>query len=257
VSLTAAACAVLQAAEPDKKCALAASMAVAWADGTISQIGCAEPPARPARPARPALVAPREVQKRRRHGRGRFALLHAIAHIELNAIDLAADMLARFAAGAPQGFCDDWVRVAAEEAKHFGLLLQRLAALGGAYGDLPAHDGLWQAAEATADDVLARLAVVPMVLEARGLDVTPGMIADLERSGDEESATVLRLIYEEEIGHVAAGNRWFRHFCAARGLDADSHWRAMVRERFKGALKPPFNTEARARAGMPEALYSP
>lgn len=257
MSLTAAACAVLLSPEPGEKCALATTMAAAWADGTISQIGSAEPPERPARPARPALVAPREVRKRRRHGRGRFALLHAIAHIELNAIDLAADMLARFAAGAPRGFCDDWVRVAAEEAKHFGLLAARLAALGGAYGDLPAHDGLWQAADATADDMLARLAVVPMVLEARGLDVTPGMIADLERSGDEESAAALRVIYEEEIGHVAAGNRWFRHFCAARGLDADSHWRALVAQRFKGELKPPFNTEARARAGMQPALYSP
>jgi uncharacterized ferritin-like protein (DUF455 family) len=257
VSLTAAACAILRAAEPAEKCALAAGMAAAWANGELSQTGNAVPPARPARPARPALVAPRDVRKRRRHGRGRFALLHAIAHIELNAIDLAADMLARFAAGAPAAFCGDWVQVAAEEAKHFGLLAERLAALGGTYGDLPAHDGLWQAAEATADDVLARLAVVPMVLEARGLDVTPNMIADLERSGDEDSAAVLRLIYEEEIGHVAAGNRWFRHFCAARGLDADSHWRSLVTQRFKGELKPPFNTEARAQAGMQPALYSP
>jgi len=256
VSLTAAACAILHAAEPAGKCALAATMAAAWANGTIPQIGNASPPARPARPSLPQLVPPREVRKRRRRGRGRFPLLHAIAHIELNAIDLAADILARFAPEAPRAFCDDWVRVAAEEAKHYGLLVERLAALGGVYGDLPAHDGLWQAAEATADDVLARLAVVPMVLEARGLDVTPGMIADLGRGGDEESAAVLQLIYEEEIGHVAAGNRWFRHFCAARGLNADSHWRTLVAERFKGELKPPFNTEARSRAGMPAALYS-
>ncbi len=256
MSLTAAACAILRAPEPAEKCALATTMAAAWADGTLARIGSARPPKRPARPSQPQLVAPREVQKRRRHGRGRFALLHAIAHIELNAIDLAADMLARFAPLGPRGFGDDWVRVAAEEAKHFGLVVERLVALGGAYGDLPAHDGLWQAADATADDVLARLAVVPMVLEARGLDVTPGMIADLERSGDEESAAALRVIYEEEIGHVAAGNRWFRHFCAARGLAADSHWRALVEQRFKGELKPPFNTEARSRAGMEPALYS-
>ena len=256
MSLTAAACAVLRAAAPAEKCALAAALAKDWAHGDIAEIGGAQPPDKPARPTRPQLVAPRQVKKRRRHGRGRFVLLHAIAHIELNAIDLAADMLARFAPLGPPTFCDDWVRVTAEEAKHFGLLSERLLALGGTYGDLPAHDGLWQAARATADDVLARLAIVPMVLEARGLDVTPGMIDDLNHGGDGESATVLRLIYEEEVGHVAAGNRWFRHFCAARGLDAESHWRTLVAERFTGEVKPPFNTEARARAGMRPDFYT-
>ena len=173
-------------------------------------------PQRPARPERPALVAPRGVKKRKVTAaiEGRVALLHALAHIELNAIDLAADLLGRFTAPAPT-FADDWVRVLDEESKHFLLLSERLAALGGSYGDLPAHDGLWQAAEATAHDLLARLAVVPLVLEARGLDVTPTMIAKLDAVGDSESAAVLRIIYADEIGHVAIGRRWFESEAAA------------------------------------------
>ena len=158
--------------------------------------------------------------KRRAFGSpaGRIALLHALAHIELNAIDLGWDIVARFSSEAlPRAFFDDWVGVASEEAVHFELLARRLGDFGARYGDLPAHDGLWEAAAATADDLLARLAVVPLVLEARGLDVTPEMAARLERVGDPESAALLRRIYRDEIGHVAAGVRWFDRLCRRPG----------------------------------------
>lgn len=188
----------------------------------------------------------------------RIALLHGVAHIELNAIDLAWDLLARFADHAPpRAFFDDWVGVAAEEAKHFALLAARLAALGAAYGDLPAHDGLWEAAEATAGDLLARLAVVPLVLEARGLDVTPAMIARLEKAGDHQSAAGLEIIYAEEIGHVAIGHRWFAHFCAEAGLATEPTYHRLVRQYFRGALKPPFNDAARQAAGLSAGYYEP
>jgi uncharacterized ferritin-like protein (DUF455 family) len=189
---------------------------------------------------------------------GRIALLHALAHIELNAIDLAWDLVARFAgAGLPRGFFDDWVAVAAEEACHFELLGDRLAELGAGYGDLPAHDGLWEAAAATADDLLARLAVVPLVLEARGLDVTPQMAAQLERVGDAESAVILHQIYRDEIGHVATGLRWFDRLCLTRGLNPEAIFQERVRRFFKGNLKPPFNHQARAAAGFPRDYYEP
>jgi uncharacterized ferritin-like protein (DUF455 family) len=223
-------------------------------------VGHTAPPSRPARPARPLLRPPKELPKRRAFGSpaGRIALLHALAHIELNAIDLAWDIVARFAGEAlPRRFFDDWVGVAAEEASHFELLTQRLADFAAGYGDLPAHDGLWQAAEATADDLLARLAVVPLVLEARGLDVTPQMAARLERVGDRQSAAILLRIYREEIGHVAVGMRWFDRLCRARGLIPEKVFLERVRRCFRGDLKPPFNHEARAAAGLPSNYYEP
>ena len=189
---------------------------------------------------------------------GRLALLHALAHIELNAIDLAWDLVARFtAADLPRDFYDDWVGVAAEEAKHHALVAARLAALSAAYGDLPAHDGLWEAAQVTAHDLLARLAVVPLVLEARGLDVTPAMIERLGRFGDAESAAVLQVIYDDEIGHVAIGRRWFDWVCARRNLPPAATWQELVRRHFKGALKPPFNRAGREAARLPAAFYEP
>ena len=189
---------------------------------------------------------------------GRVALLHAIAHIELNAIDLAWDIVARFAdQDLPHAFFDDWIAVAAEEAEHYALLSARLGDFGAAYGDLPAHDGLWEAAELTAHDLLTRLAVVPLVLEARGLDVTPDMILRLDRVGDPESANILRRIYEDEIGHVATGRRWFEEICALRGLPAVETWQRLIRDHFKGTLKPPFNDEARASAGFDARYYQP
>jgi uncharacterized ferritin-like protein (DUF455 family) len=196
--------------------------------------------------------------KRRGGSGGRVALLHALAHIELNAIDLAWDIIARFADDAlPRAFYDDWVGVAEEEARHHALLAERLAALGAAYGDLPAHDGLWQAAQATAHDLLARLAVVPLVLEARGLDVTPAMIERLNRFGDAPSAAVLQVIYDDEIGHVAIGMRWFAWLCAERGAEPVATYQNLVRRHFKGALKPPFNRSGRDAAGLAEHYYAP
>jgi uncharacterized ferritin-like protein (DUF455 family) len=230
-----------------------------WKTGAI-EIGDVAPPPRPARPDRPPLLPPKAMPRRRNFGSlaGRTALLHALAHIELNAIDLAWDVVSRFrGAGLPREFFDDWVGVAAEEATHFGLLTARLADLGAAYGDLPAHDGLWEAAEATADDLIARLAVVPLVLEARGLDVTPQMALRLERAGDEESAEILHHILADEIGHVAVGFRWFAHLCRARGLDPESAFRDAVRRSFRGELKPPFNRAARTAAGFPAQYYEP
>jgi len=258
-SLAAGAVEILGSPEPADKVALSRALARAWREGRLA-VGRAVAPARPARPLRPQLLPPRDMPKRRTFGSpaGRIALLHALAHIELNAIDLAWDIVARFCGEAlPRGFFDDWVGVAAEEAVHFDLLVQRLADFGACYGDLPAHDGLWESAAATADDLLARLAVVPLVLEARGLDVTPERAATLDRVGDPESAAVLRRIYRDEIDHVAAGVRWFDELCRARGLIPDETFQQLVPRYFKGELKPPFNHEARAAAGFPARYYEP
>jgi len=198
--------------------------------------------------------------KRRHFGSraGHIALLHALAHIELNAIDLAWDIVARFAgSGPPRAFADDWAGVAAEEAEHFALLAVRLEALGGEYGELPAHDGLWEAAAVTSHDLLARLAVVPLVLEARGLDVTPAMIVRLDRAGDADSASVLDRIYRDEIGHVAVGARWFQRLCRDADLDPAATFQDRVRQYFRGALKPQFNRAARDAAGFPAGWYKP
>lgn len=259
-NLAAAAVSVLSTADARAKAALSRRLAAAWRGGALAIGGTARPPARPARPAKPELRQPRDMPRRRlgKGPNGRIALLHALAHIELNAIDLAWDILARFPEEKlPRAFTDDWVKVADEEAKHFDLLAVRLAELGATYGDLPAHDGLWQAAQDTAGDLLDRLAVVPLVLEARGLDVTPAMIERLEAAGDDESAAALKVIYRDEIGHVTIGKRWFDHLAAERGLNPETAWQAAVRLHFKGALKPPFNAAARDAANFPESFYGP
>jgi uncharacterized ferritin-like protein (DUF455 family) len=247
--------AVLKTAEPEAKAGAARELARRWREGSLAVAG-AEPPERPARPDRPRLTRPGDMPKRRALStvNGRVALLHALAHIEFNAIDLAADIVARFA-GQPRAFYDDWIKVADDEARHFLMLRNRLHDLGADYGDLPAHDGLWEAAQDTADDLLARLAVVPLVLEARGLDVTPAMIERLDKAGDGESADILRIVYREEIDHVAAGARWYLTECKRRGLDPATTWRRIVAERFKGHLKPPFNDAARQTAGLPADFY--
>ncbi len=256
--LAAAAAGVLVASDPAEKIARAHAMATDWSARRIAGIGWADPPGHPARPARPVLRPAREMARRGRSAAGRNALLHAIAHIELNAVDLACDLIARFAGhDLPRGFFDDWVSVADDEARHFAMLRDRLAALGAAYGDLPAHDGLWEAAATTAHDLSARLAIVPLVLEARGLDVSPAMIDTLRRAGDEASAAALETIYREEIGHVAIGRRWFLHVCAIRGEVAAPAFHRLVRAHFRGRLKPPFNDRARAAAGLDPGFYRP
>ncbi len=259
-SLSAAARAVLLEPLPDEKVALSHKALALWRGGKLSPTDAAiVMPVSPALPAAPLLLTPRHLPRRRSGGlRGRIALLHAIAHIELNAINLAWDLIGRFGAvfDWPTEFFDDWVSVADDEARHFTLLEARLAELGVAYGDLSAHDGLWQAAAETALDPLARLAVVPMVLEARGLDVTPAMISRLRRAGDNESANILEIILNEEIAHVAAGRRWFAHLCRARDLPEAATWRTLVAKHYRAELKPPFNVAARRAAGMPTELYA-
>jgi len=257
-TLARASCAVLNAAAPAEKVALSHRVADAWRNGIMTEIGTAIPPDRPARPEKPELKDPREMPRRRGAGSlaHRVALLHAVAHIELNAIDLAWDLIARFAsADLPREFYDDWVAVADQEATHHALVSARLEALGSAYGDLPAHDGLWQAAQATAHDLLARLAIVPLVLEARGLDVTPEMIEKLRRQDDVASVAALETIYREEVEHVAAGQRWFRFECERRGMEPVATYRELVRRYHRGGLKPPFNRAARDKAGFESAFY--
>lgn len=182
-------------------------------------------------------------------------MLHALAHIEFGAINLAFDMAGRFGADFPTQFVDDWLSVGADEAMHFALLDRRLRALGSGYGAMPAHDGLWEAAEETAHDVRARLAVVPMVLEARGLDVTPATVERFEAAGDMRSARILERIYTDEIRHVSIGTKWFLICCA----ETDSHpirtWKSLIKLHFRGELKPPFNDSARSKAGLTQEFY--
>ena len=250
---------VLLTADPHAKAVAAKSMAAEWRQGVLTD-DAVVPPSRPARPERPELLPPKAMPKRTYSGlAGRVALVHALAHIELNAIDLACDILYRYYASdsPPRDFLDDWVKVADDEALHFELLSELLVELGATYGELPAHDGLWQAADKTAHDLLARLAIVPLALEARGLDTTPSTVEKLRRGGDARTAEVLDIIYRDEITHVAAGVRWFRHFTEQRGLESAPHYRLMLARYFPGGLMPPFNHAARAEAGMPQEWYEP
>lgn len=259
VSLAEAARSVLLCGDADGKARLAREVAARWRAGHLVAGTVVPMPDRPNRPERPQLLLPRDMPRRSFKGeRGRIALLHSLAHIELNAIDLAFDLAGRFAdAALPKEFFDDWIGVGDDEARHFAMLQARLAAHGATYGDLPAHDGLWQAAEETRHDLMARLAVVPMVLEARGLDVTPAMIGRLTAAGDHESAKVLETIYTEEQDHVSAGARWFSFLCRGRNVEPETTFHALVRRYFRGALKPPFNDRARAAAGIPPGFYVP
>jgi uncharacterized ferritin-like protein (DUF455 family) len=256
-TVAAAARSVLLAAEPRAKMRAARAAARAWRRGELAHEFDLEMPGSPARPGRPQLLPPSQMPKRGRGGseRGRIAMLHALAHIEFSAIDLAFDLAGRFGASFPRAFVDDWFSVGSDEAMHFAMLDRRLKALGSAYGDLPAHDGLWEAAAATAQDPLARLAVVPMVLEARGLDVTPAAIARFEGAGDARSAAILGRIYRDEIRHVAAGSKWFRWGCESHRIAPVATWKRLVGAHFKGALKPPFNDSARDEAGLSRDYY--
>ncbi|WP_395067515.1 ferritin-like domain-containing protein [Paraburkholderia silvatlantica] len=207
----------------------------------------------PGRPAAPSLVEPRELQRRSMSTpQGRVVLLHALAHIEFNAINLALDAVWRFPA-MPDAFYADWLKVAAEEAYHFSLLRARLADYGHAYGDFPAHNGLWEMCERTSADVLARMALVPRVLEARGLDASPPIRARLKQAGDDQSAAILDIILRDEVGHVRIGNHWFRHLCEARDLDPHAAWLALARQYHAPRMRGPFNFEARRSAGFDAA----
>lgn len=254
---------VLTTADGRAKAALGRAHAAAWfaarAAGSPLPIGQATPPLHPARPERPELLSPRDVPRRRPGSpTGRIALLHALAHIELNAVDLHWDILARFTGHPmPMGFYDDWVKAADDEAKHFNLICDCLEAMGSFYGAMPAHAGMWRAAEDTVDDLPGRLAVVPMVLEARGLDVSPGMIALFAKAGETRALAALEVIYAEEVAHVAYGSKWFNWLCGRAGDDPKEAFHSLVRRYFHGALKPPFNEEKRAEAGLPPDFYWP
>jgi uncharacterized ferritin-like protein (DUF455 family) len=207
----------------------------------------------PGRPPRPRLVPPGQVPRRTPFtAEGRAALLHAVAHIEFNAIDLALDVVWRFP-GLPEACYRDWLRVAAEEALHYALLAEHLATLGHAYGDFDAHDGLWAMAEKTAADPVARMALVPRTLEARGLDATPPMQARLARAGDQRAVQILDVILRDEVGHVAIGNRWYRWLCEREGLDPLAHYAVLAARHGAPRPKPPFNLDARRRAGFTAA----
>jgi uncharacterized ferritin-like protein (DUF455 family) len=213
----------------------------------------AEPPGIPGRPERPALVVHTRIKTRSAMTcEGRAALLHALAHIELNAIDLALDIVWRFA-GQPEPFYRQWLQVAREEALHFELLRDHLAALGHRYGDFDAHDGLWQMAERTRHDLLARLALVPRTLEARGLDASPAVKAKLLAAGDVRGGEILDLILRDEIGHVAVGNHWYRWLCTQRGLDPLATYAELAARHGAPRLRGPFNLDARRAAGFDEA----
>ena len=201
-------------------------------------------------PSKPELVDPSKVKRRRLGSEaGRAALVHAVTHIEFNAINLALDAVYRFR-DMPRQFYLDWVSVAADEARHFQLLAARLQEMGFSYGDFPAHNGLWEMAQRTADDCMKRMALVPRVLEARGLDVTPGMIERLKAVGDDETVRILTIILEEEVRHVEIGTHWFRVCCDQRGLEPESTFLALLKEHFAGSLRGPFNIPARMQAGF-------
>lgn len=249
----AAARACLDAQAVPAKIALTHQYAAAFSAGQLAidpQAPAPVPIAMPGRPARPRLVHPRDLPRRGLGSvAGRAAFIHAIAHIELNAVDLAWDAVYRFR-GMPDAYYADWVRIADDEARHFMLLHGRLRALGYDYGDFDAHNGLWEMCEKTAYDGMARMALVPRVLEARGLDVTPGMIVKLRGLGDEATVRVLETILAEEVAHVAAGSRWFRWHCARAGVSPEETFRTLLAGYARAVLRAPFNLDARAAAGF-------
>lgn len=241
-------------ADPETKAAQARSLLENLDLETLDMLdmheAIAAPPHLPGRPEAPRLVSPKLVPTRTPFTpQGRAALLHAIAHIEFNAINLALDAAFRFA-GMPTAFYTDWPRVAAEEATHFQLLHAHLQTLGHRYGDFDAHDGLWTMAQRTADDITARMALVPRTLEARGLDATPPLQAKFAKAGDTRAVEILETILRDEVGHVAIGNRWYAWLCAREGLDPVSHYAVLTARHEAPRLRPPFNLGARRAAGF-------
>lgn len=257
-SVAEAARAVLDAGAPLAKIKAARAAARDWRLGRLDHRFDVAMPDRPARPAQPELLPPNRMPRRGKGGseRGRVALIHALAHIEFTAIDLAFDAVGRFGGEFARRFTDDWMKVGADEAMHFALLDRRLKQLSSHYGAMPAHDGLWDAAAATAHDSLARLAVVPMVLEARGLDVTPSMIERFDAVGDRATAAILRRILTDEVTHVRAGTLWFESACREQNINPETTWRDLVRTHFRGLIKPPFNDSARDSAGLTRGYYA-
>ena len=242
--------AVLLTVDPWRKAALARGLDPI--DGVGADEAIAEPAGIPGRPERPEMVAHTAVPQRSvKSPEGLAALMHALAHIEFNAINLAADLTWRFP-GMPDEFYLDWMKVAREEAYHFGLLSDRLVELGFAYGDFPAHDALWTMAEKTKHDLLARIALVPRTLEARGLDASPAIRNKLVSVGDRRGAEILDIILRDEIGHVAIGNHWYGVLCAERGLDSVATYARLAEEHGAPRLRGPFNLAARRAAGFTE-----
>ena len=246
----------LQLTEPEAKCQAVQAL---WAERAHTPLApgatLTPPPGQPlpGRPERPRLIPPGEVPTRSPYTpEGRAALLHAICHIEFNAINLALDAVWRFA-GMPEAFYEDWLQVACEESQHFEMLHQQLQAMGWRYGDFEAHDGLWEMCEKTRDDITARMALVPRTLEARGLDATPLIQARLRKVGSPDALRIcdcLDVILRDEIGHVAIGNRWYHWLCERQGLAPLAHYKALVRQHRAPRLRPPFNTPARQAAGF-------
>jgi len=244
----------LQATDPDEKCRLTYQLATAWRQGelSLSDTPPVEPIGDAGHPDKPELVAPRDVPRRSINtAQGRIVLAHALAHIEFNAINLALDAVYRFR-DMPDDFYSDWIRVADEEASHFALLVSYLSKRQHHYGDFPAHYGLWEMAQKTAHDVMVRMALVPRVLEARGLDVTPGLMDKLEQAGDTEFVAHLAVIHHDEIGHVSIGSRWFKYLCEQRGIDARVTFKQLIQDYMKGVLRGPFDEVVRIQAGFTE-----
>lgn len=253
-NLYAAAYACLMQTNLEQKLACAAQLHADWLAGKLERADSPDCPVQPVpvpgRPTKPELVHPKHVKQRQLTTKeGRQALLHAIAHIEFNAINLGLDAVYRFRS-MPDAYYGDWLQVAAEEAGHFQLLQARMLDFGCYYGDLPAHNGLWEHACKTDYDVMVRMALVPRVLEARGLDVTPGMMARLREVGDVQSVEILEIILRDEIGHVRIGSHWFRHCCEQRGLEPEETFRQLLRDVMQAPLRGPFYTEARLQAGF-------
>lgn len=258
ISVSAAIRATLLTGDPRGKVMATRELARAWRRGVLAWDFAADMPERPAWPAALELLPPNRMPRRGKGGslRGRIALWHSLAHIEFVAVDLALDMAGRFGERMGREFVGDFLGVAADEAMHFALIERKLRTLGAHYGALPAHDGLWEAAAETGHDVAARLAVVPMVLEARGLDVTPAMHDRVLAFGDAQGARVLQRILDDEIRHVAAGTKHFVALCHSRGQVPEIHWKMLVKRHFTGALKPPFNDSARLAAGLSRDFYA-
>ncbi len=251
MELRAAALEALSIADPERKAAATRALFEQQAQVTLDTQAALQPRGvLPGRPAQPVLVEPKDVPRRTPFTReGRAALLHAVAHIEFNAINLALDAIWRFP-GLPERYYLDWLTVAAEEALHFTLLSEHLATLGCCYGDHAAHDGLWTMCERTAHDATARMALVPRTLEARGLDATPPMQKQLAQADDAAAVAILGVILRDEVGHVAIGNHWYRWLCTRDGLDPLAHYAVLALRHGAPVPKGPFNLDARRAAGF-------